>query len=505
MKKAIALSVLVAGGLAYGVEISDSDLAAIKAEIASLKAEVQALKAQKSAPAAKSASKKEIAALRAEVNELKQAKEENDEKLESMDEKITTVKKHDAYDNIKWSVDLRTAMDSIEYKMMDGSKQSNHDLFSTRLLLNMAFNPDDHNVFYGQLSYNKAFGADFNMPPRGSGIDGFDWVTNEALAGDELKVKQAYWLYLGDSFLGSDIPWTFSVGRRPATEGFLANLREDVKEQSPLGHIINMEFDGGSLQWDLGDTVGIDGMKFKVCAGRGSTNAKPLFSTNTPYAADDATIDDIDLLGFIFQPYDDGQYKVMMTGFKAWDVPGLKNAMNPSLGFDNVGDMYGAAISILIDGLIEDTFLEDAKLFGSFAWSRTDPASGKMMLGSSDKEDGTSYWIGLQIPVFDGDFGLEFNHGSKYWRSFTYAEDTLAGSKLATRGNAYEAYYTYHMTKALSAQIRYTYMDYDYTGSNSFFGNEGTPVDVDDVKGTPMASQTVDTAQDLRFYIRYRF
>jgi len=71
------------------------------------------------------------------------------------------------------------------------------------------------------------------------------------LTDNTLKVRQAYWLYLGDSAFGLDMPWTFSIGRRPSTNGFLANLRDDDPAQSPLGHIINVEFDGLSSKLDL--------------------------------------------------------------------------------------------------------------------------------------------------------------------------------------------------------------------------------------------------------------
>ncbi|MBT8347946.1 MAG: DUF3373 family protein, partial [Sulfurovum sp.] len=70
-----------------------------------------------------------------------------------------------------------------------------------------------------------------------------------------------------------------------------------------------------------------------------------------------------------------------------------------------------------------------------------------------------------------------------------------------------EAYYSYQLTDALSAQFRYTSINYDYTGSGAFFGNGGTPVSIDDVKaaGGQMAAMTVEKAQDARFYLRYRF
>jgi len=94
------------------------------------------------------------------------------------------------------------------------------------------------------------------------------------------------------------------------------------------------------------------------------------------------------------------------------------------------------------------------------------------MLGSTKAQTGYSYWVGTQFPSLlteDGRWGLEYNHGSKYWRAITYGEDTLAGSKIAARGSAYEAYFTEYLVEE---QLRYTYIDYDYSGSNGFFGNK---------------------------------
>jgi len=453
--------------------------------------------------------------LAAKINDLENELQTVKKQLKRQNTKINKVKAHDATDNIKWGVDLRTSIDSINYDMADGSSKDNSALMSLRLYLNMAFNPDTHNIFKGQLSMNKAFGADFGTPPRSMSLGSmFDWTSNEALSDNTLKVKEAYWLYLGDNFLGSDIPWTFSIGRRPSIGGFLVNFREDDNAKSPLGHNINVEFDGLSTMVKLDGVTGIDGMSFKVCAGRGATDAVPMFDSNgePAYASDEGTsLDNIDLIGVIFVPYDDGQYKIMTNWFTAFNLPDMSfdSDGNPT-GFQEYGDMQGAAISVLVDGLTEDGYFADAKVFGSFAWSQTQPDDGKTMLGSTEDKSGTSYWFGALLPVMDdGVFGVEYNHGSKYWRSFTYGEDTMIGSKLAARGDAYEAYYTYKINKALSAQIRYTYIDYEYTGSNGFFSSTGTPLKISDVKagvyGEDIKSQVVESAQDLRFYIRYRF
>ena len=492
--------------------------------------------------------------------------------IDTLKTKQGKINAQSANDNIKWGVDLRTAYDNINYDMADGSTRGNDSLLSMRLWLNMAYAADEHNIFKGQLSMNKAFGADFRDPfntPGGNRAlsmgSMFDWTGNEALSDNSLKVRQAYWLYLGDKAFGADIPWTFSIGRRPSTNGFIANLSQDDAAQSPLAHTINVEFDGLSSKLDLSNVTGVPGMSFKVCLGYGSTNATPMFVDATPYAQEDDQLNDIKLAGFIFEPYNDGQYIVKAQYYKAFDLPGMDMDMTTGepLGFKQYGDMSGATLSVLIDGLTEDGYFADAKLFGSFAWSETDPYAGEAMLGSADSESGTSYWFGAYLPVSDGEsenygtIGLEYNHGSQYWRPFTYAEDTMIGSKIAARGDAWEANYTYQINDALSLQARYVNIDYEYTGSNGFFGNtSGAAMKIDDVKegagmwqqlgGTadPMSGQTVymnlaqmqgmnpmdpntqaalmpqvqqmgmaaaflpsvvESAQDFRFYLRYRF
>ena len=459
------------------------------------------------------------AQLSAQLSDLETQLAKVKKDLKKQKKTLNKVKAHDSGDNIKWGVDFRTAIDNINYDMADGSSQGKNDLMSMRLWLNMAYAPDANNVFKGQLSMHKAFGADFGTSTgefRAYSMGAnFDWTGNEALADNNLRVRQAYWLYLGDNAFGADIPWTFSLGRRPSAKGFLAHLRDDDAPQSPLAHVINVEFDGLSSKLDLSKVTGIPGMSVKLCAGQGSTNAVPMFDMNNPaqYSNDDNALDDISLAGFIVEPYNDGQYIVKATWYKAFDLPGMDNPMmppvpgnNPPPAFNQYGNMQGAALSVLVDGLTEDGILADTKVFGSLAWSETDPDTNSAMLGSMDSESGTSYWFGVNVPLLDGVFGAEFNHGSKYWRPFTYSEDTMIGSKLAARGDAWEVYYTYQINDALSAQLRYTSIDYDYTGSNGFFGNySGVPLTMDEANAFGMGAGAVDKAQDARFYLRYRF
>jgi hypothetical protein len=456
------------------------------------------------------------------------------QKLEKLNERqnksISEVKMQSAKDNIKFDVDFRTAYDNLQYKTVSGAKFENDALFSNRLWLNMGYAPTDTMIFKGQLAYHKAFGAapsaDANglYPQRGMGFDTFDWIANQTLNDDKIRVREAYWLWTPK--LG-DFDFTASVGRRPSTNGYLANIREDDDHaKSPSGHVINMEFDGASF--GVKTDLLLPGMLFKVCLGRGLTNAKawsneadsyvnwtpsPAFPSTSPnYIEADSGLDTVDMAGFIFVPYNDGQYGIQTTWYRGFDVPGL-NAFARMMGgqaaiMENKGDMDGMAISMQAKGIgdgISD-FLDDTTIFASYAVSKSHPKNGNTMFNSSDSKTGNSVWIGATMPnLIGGKLGLEWNRGSKDWKAFTFGEDTMIGSKLNVRGNAYEAYWTQPLIDdVFSMQVRYTYIKYDYTGSNGFFGDGGMSMKVADMLAAGMGDP-VEEASDLRVYFRYRY
>ena len=127
--------------------------------------------------------------------------------------------------------------------------------------------------------------------------------------------------------------------------------------------------------------------------------------------------------------------------------------------FKSFGDISLTTAMFKAEGIGEEIsdYLDEVTFFASFAQSKTDPksfATGETarMLGSTKSETGTSTWIGVQMPCLisdDARIGLEWNKGSKYWRSMTYAEDTMSGSKIAARGTATEIYYDKPLTKTL--------------------------------------------------------
>jgi hypothetical protein len=466
---------------------------------------------------------KQIDALKAQIEKLQKAQDSKIAKLEKKTKKnakkISDVNKLANNDNLKFNADLRTAYDHISYKNAQGDVENN-GIFSNRLWLKMAYAPTQNLAFYGTIAYNKMYGQ--STMPSPQGFNYYDWVVNETVnASDELRLKEAYWLYKNDTFFGMDIPWTASMGRRPSTDGLLVNYREDQKAKSAIGHNINMEFDGASFNYVLENVTDVSGMSLKFCFGRGMSNVKArynglaqnpdgTFSLNPSYdyTARDG-FDHTDLIGVLFNPYDDGQYSLHTVWFRAYNLPGMMHdapaGSNGEYTFKQTGDESGGAASFIADGVgdgISD-MLDDTVVFASFAYSKTHPED--RMLGSTESKTGYSTYIGANWPcqlIDDARIGVEYNHGTKYWRSFTYGEDTLAGSKLAVRGDAYELWFNKELIgKKLTAQIRYTYMDYKFTGSNGFFGDAGTPMEISSA-ATPYA---IDVAQDVRVYVRYRY
>ncbi|MBE0498556.1 MAG: DUF3373 family protein [Campylobacterales bacterium] len=525
----VAASLLLADASAATMyerfEVMETEMKRLQQELSTLKAEKKAAKPSARMQNDDEEDEDEDEKAGSSENEDDEDEFNAQEEIEDMQETITELNKATAGNHLKLGVDFRTSFDNVNYKMASGEtsgkKYKNDAILANRLWLNMDWAATKNISFTGQLAYNKLYGQRFGASlPEGNQAEPFDWITNENAYDDTVRVRSAYFFYRNDTFLGTDIPWTFSLGRRPSTNGHLINFRENDQAASPSGHTINVEFDGLSSRFGLEKVTGIPGMYVKLCGGRAASNASPRFST-TPYATNDSELASIDLAGLIFVPYDNGQFSIGTQFYTANNLIDLKNPQDQMEGFQTVGNINSASAYMMTNGIGNgwSNFLDDTTFFVSGAMSQTDPKNGAGgMLGSTDKENGYSYWAGLNMPSLisdEGRFGLEFNHGSKYWRPITYGEDTMIGSKVAARGNAYEVYFTEPLIDDIfTLQVRYTYIDYDYAGSNGFFGNAtGGSMAISDTMMVPdgsgefmnIADNVVDKAQDIRVYLRYRY
>jgi hypothetical protein len=398
------------------------------------------------------------------------------------------------------------------------SYDANNDiLYTNKFRTDMKAILNNQISFAGRLSAYKVFGdsteVKFNQGSLGD--VNFDGTTSSLPRGDVIRLERAYFVYNHDL---NNVPVSFSLGRRPATDGPpLEYGNYSLVGGSPLATIINWQFDGASLSFGLEDVTNIPGASFKLCYGVGFESDWGN-STSLNYMASD--IKDVHLVGFISDFYNDGASSVMFNYAHAWDITdgftgttvmpfiiktadsngdgeaeytfeqnagGYISRMEP---MTNIGDWDAG--TLLFRTNLSKSLEHDIDFFLAGSASYTDPSRisnnpfykmmGMGLLSSNgqlESHDGYSIYTGALFPMpLNARLGLEYNYGSKYWFNFTGAEDSVIGSKMAVRGDVYEAYYIQPIFKKnFFVKVGTQFYDYAYTGS----GNPlGAPVKISD-------------------------
>jgi len=169
--------------------------------------------------------------------------------LAEIQEQLDKVQEHDAKDNIKFTVDFRSEYNYINYDYdkyslkgtdLSGTSKGNDSLLATRLFLNMKSSPMDKLTFTGQLA---AYGV------WGGHAYGFEdptlkgWSSSSRASDTLLRIRQAYFVY-SDEF-NSDLPYSFSVGRRQSTDGFIT----EREMQKQVHHLLILQIWKSMQQW----------------------------------------------------------------------------------------------------------------------------------------------------------------------------------------------------------------------------------------------------------------
>lgn len=431
-----------------------------------------------------------------------------------------------------------------DYFVIAAPKKSDVDndiLYTTRLRLGMKAKVADNVNFSGRLNMYKNWGDSAGVKVFDSWNSfTMDGTNSGNTTGDIVHVERAYfdWNHIADS------GFYLSIGRRPSTYGPPTNYREnEMRGGTPSGHLVNFNFDGITIGHKLGEITGIEGQVVRFCYGQGFES-----QYGNGELFDEIVTDDVHLGGFNIDALNDGVNFLQFTLFRAMDVTdGFKGTiafpsqfasqMAPTMWQDlqnfpnfnfvtrvqpstNIGDITLGGIGFSRD---EDNGI---KWFTSLGWTQTDPngraglfggllsdpvykaavvtdpSGGTMIMpvptteaGDSDKQNGYSAYVGVQIPAPMGKLGIEYNYGSQYWTPFTQSQDDVMGSKLATRGHAGEAYYIVDVNPRMFIKVGGIYYDYEYTGSGS---PVGAPVKISDIQNGTAASMlpAVDTAWD---------
>lgn len=422
----------------------------------------------------------------------------------------------------------------------------NDIFYTTRLRLNLKAKVWDNVSFAGRLSMYKNWGDSTGVQVfdswRSFTMDG---TSSGNTSGDWLRVERAYFDW--KKINGSE--FYLSIGRRPSTYGPPSHYREnELRGGTPSGHLVNFNFDGATLGYNLGEITGVEGQVVRFCYGQGFESQ---WGNGEMFG--DIVTKDTHLGGFNIDAINDGTNFLQFTLFGAKDInDGFKGTMAfptqlagifaPTMYQDmQKFDNFNFVTRVQPSGVIGDMYLggigfareeaNDIKWFASLGWTRAEPNGNAGMFGGmlsdavfeaelnstgteiimvpktsddTDTKDGYGIYVGIQIPAPYGKFGLEYNYGSKYWTPFTQAQDDPIGSKLATRGHVGEAYYIFDINPKMFIKLAGLYYDYEYTGSGT---PVGAPQKIDEVLAGSAYSMlpVVDKAFDVNASLTINF
>ncbi len=382
----------------------------------------------------------------------------------------------------------------------EGFKTDNSILYTTRLRLNMAAKVAKNVDFNGRLSMYKPWGAStqtgvFNGQANNLNTDA-NWP---GVAGDAtLKVDRAYFTWK-NMF---DVPLYLSLGRRPSTDGPPLHYRNDeVRAGTPMGTIIDMQFDGATLGYNFGTKTTV-----RACYGLGYESQYGNGSLNKANALKDAHF-----FGFNIDAYNTPEMQIQTTFARAFDItdgfagniimpndpvtgqpmPGpIVTRFSPSA---NLGDFDIASLMLARRDGAFDWFLTGS-------WSKSHPEDGVtgpfggLLSGPYDNpesQSGSMYYIGARYNFNEErtKIGLEWNKGSEYWFNFAPSQDDVISPKTSTRGTVWEGYLTHRIARRFVMKLAYLNYNFDYTGSGWHVGGPAELGDMPVVQGFPTYSK----------------
>ncbi len=381
------------------------------------------------------------------------------------------------------------------FAAMDAYELSNDENWSARLRLKIDAKPTPELHFTGRLSMHHTYGG-FGVPvfngfPNTVAFD----ANSTALGGDNiLRVERAAF-----TWDPSDVPLFITLGRQASSGGPPREIREDrVRQGTPGALMIDAEIDGVMLGVHFDEVIegAPDGTNIRLCYGTGyesgfGTGGRTSNASTIVGVAPDGSLAAMPLLDLSDSRVAGGCFetsippvpgKTLLSGgyFRMIDMTDISTGYtrnfpnqgdgNPQLvtSTNNLGDMD-------LMGICFQHEYKDFAWFASFAYNKSHPDSGQEsgygfggLLGNTmDSETGSCYYLGgrIGIPSVTAQLGLEYNHGSEYWFSYTPAGDDFGMSKLATRGSVLEMYVTKKLEKKLNLRVGAQFFSYDYAFS----------------------------------------
>lgn len=434
-----------------------------------------------------------------------------------LEARLEKVEAKTAGNAIQWGGDMRVRFDNQHWHVnpyqqfmgtttppvdVPGQDLKNDGQYSLRLRLRMTANLSDNLKFMGRLSMYKLYG--------GSDVPIFNGFPNTVLnsfnasripSNDVLRVERA--MLRWDI---PNVPLTLAFGRMNTSDGPPMEVREGTERQAtPQAIMVNAEVDGVHTDLHLdrfgfpeGTTIGIcAGLGYESGFGGGGQVAESY--TMTPFGLGHINgMKDSRVVGWTYD---------MPLMFQLGSLVSTANLLAGYNRFTNMTDIpYGTLLNFPIPGpyafptqqyVTATNNLGNMNQWG-FTWKHklgdtftyftsvgiisSDPNGrvsqygfGGLLGDPNHSKTGSAVYVGANYnphPKFD--FGVEYNHGSPHW--FTYTPSSGEPTdKLAARGNVWEVYARWKFAKYLN--LRVGYIDYSY--STAFSGWHIAPGDLD--------------------------
>ncbi|WP_456433466.1 DUF3373 family protein [Thermosulfuriphilus sp.] len=376
-------------------------------------------------------------------------------------------------DRINLGAELRTRVDF--YKLKDYLDKNtnqkidwvNDNYWSNRFRLNLEARISPRLFFHGRLAVYKNWSDSdritlYSDPNRSHVPDN-----------TTVKLDRAYVDWIVPDL---PVPLALTFGRHPSTEGPPFEFKENRARQSTYPALLfDGEADGIVATLGLERYLGWKNAGFRIAYGKGYQNDNDFYI----YLDDRSGLDDLNVLGLFFETELPRLPKslLVLSWVKGWNFVDL-----PTNTQKNLGDMQIFGLHLQIPKIFTGF-----DVFFSWGLNKSDPNGNSVdlsslglgqvgLLSSAGQKDHTGWaiytgfryslpWKRLKNPKV----GFEYNHGSKYWFSFTQGSTEIY-NKLATRGDVFDFYYIQPLEKNLFLRTGYTYINYDYNLSGWHIG-----------------------------------
>ncbi len=384
-------------------------------------------------------------------------------------------------DKINLGAEVRVRVDNFydkNYMTFLGEERDHNDNhWSSRFRINMDADVAKGLFFHGRLAVTKNW-ADEDDP-----FFYTDFNKGHAASSTSIQLERAYVDWVVPNM---PVPLAITFGRHPSTEGPPVELKENRPRQSTYPALLfDGEADGIVATVGLERYIGLKESGLRFAYGKGYQDDDDFSNyRDSGWGVDDTNFAAVFLESQLPTLPDSLMVLSYVRAMDMVDIPIGASA--------NLGDMDLYGLHLQANNLIKSGF--DVFMSGGVNVSHPNgniatiymngmPIMGGGLLDDAgqDSETGWAIYTGLRYTLSvemlnNPKIGLEYNHGSKNWFSFTQSSIEFY-NKLATRGDVYDIYYIQPVNSNLYARVGYSYLDYDYTMSGAHIG---TPRDSDE-------------------------